>query len=89
VISSFLNPAYHRLAKNGTVQTMVAGWNVYAGFFFNRSDGVEFQLLMAGHVIGRLIPGKGEWFIRRPFRLFVDEASLPQPDACIRQGGLH
>jgi len=68
---------------------MVAGWNVYAGFFFNRSDGVEFQLLMAGHVIGRLIPGKGEWFIRRPFRLFVDEASLPQPDACIRQGGLH
>ena len=87
VISSFLNPAYHRLAKTALFRQWLPDGMCMRVFSFNRSDGVEFQLLMAGHVIGRLIPGKGEWFIRRPFRLFVDEASLPQPDACIRQGG--
>ncbi|MDO9528606.1 MAG: signal peptidase I [Syntrophales bacterium] len=86
VISSFLNPAYHRLAKAGLFRRWLPDGMRMRVLSFNRSDGVEFQLLMAGHVIGRLLPGKNEWFIRRPFRLFVDEASLPQPGACIRRG---
>ena len=86
VISSFLNPAYHRLAKTGLLRRWLPDEMRMRVLSFNRSDGMEFQLLMAGRVIGRLLPGKNEWFIRRPFRLFVDEASLPQPDAYIRQG---
>lgn len=86
IISSFLNPAYHRLSQTGLFRQWLPDGMHMRILSFNHSDGMEFQLLMAGHVIGRLLPGKNEWFIRRPFRLFVDEASLPQPDACIRQG---
>jgi len=86
MISSFLNPAYHRLSQTGLFRRWLPDGMHMRLLSFNRSDGMEFQLLMAGHVIGRLLPGKNEWFIRRPFRLFVNEASLPQPDACIRQG---
>ncbi len=85
-ISSFLHPVYHRLAETGLFRRWLPDKIDIRVLSFNRSDGMEFQLLMAGHVIGRLLPGKNEWFIRRPFRLFVNEASLPQPDACIRQG---
>jgi len=86
IISSFLHPAYHRLAQTDLFRRWLPDKIHIRVLSFNRSDGMEFQLLMAGHVIGRLLPGKNEWFIRRPFRLFVNEASLPQPDTCIRQG---
>ena len=86
MISSFLNPAYHRLAKAGLFRRWLPDGMRMRVLSFNRSDGMEFQLLMAGHVIGRLLPGKNGWFIRRPFRLFVNEASLPKPDACTSQG---
>ena len=85
-ISSFLHPVYHRLAETGLFRRCLPDKIDIRVLSFNRSDGMEFQLLMAGHVIGRLLPGKNEWFIQRPFRLFVNETSLPQPDACIRQG---
>jgi hypothetical protein len=84
VISSFLHPLYHRLAETGLFRRWLPDGMHTRVLSFNRSDGVEFQLLMAGHLIGRLLPGKNEWFIRRPFRLFVNEASLPdslQPTA--------
>ncbi len=77
VISSFLHPLYHRLAETELFRRWLPDGMHTRVFSFNRSDGMEFQLIMAGHVIGRLLPGKNEWFIRRPFRLFVNEASLP------------
>jgi hypothetical protein len=43
--------------------------------------GKELQLLMGRRVIGRWLPGMSRWHIRRPFRLFVDEASLPENPA--------
>jgi hypothetical protein len=36
---------------------------------------------MGRRVIGRWLPGMSRWHIRRPFRLFVDEASLPENPA--------
>jgi hypothetical protein len=36
---------------------------------------------MGRRVIGRRIEGKRGWQIRRPFRLFVDETSLPENKA--------
>jgi hypothetical protein len=44
----------------------------------NRDAGTELQLVMGRRVIGRWLPGKSGWNIRRPFRLFVDEESLPE-----------
>ncbi len=37
----------------------------------------ELHLHMAGRVIGRLLPGEERWRIKPPFRLIVDEDSLP------------
>jgi signal peptidase len=39
------------------------------------------ELAKGGIVIGRWLPGMSRWHIRRPFRLFVDEASLPENPA--------
>jgi len=43
---------------------------------FDRPDGRELQLIAGSRVIGRLLPGREEWKIRPPFRLFIDESSL-------------
>ena len=47
----------------------------------NRDGETELQLLMGRRVIGRWLPGRTGWSIRRPFRLFVDEAALPENPA--------
>jgi signal peptidase I len=45
---------------------------------FNRSNlGGELHLMMGTRCIGRRLPGQKEWYIKPPFRLFVDEKSLP------------
>ena len=44
---------------------------------FRRTEGTELQLLMGRRIIGVLAPGESTWVIRWPFRLFLDEASLP------------
>jgi len=77
-VSSKLRPIYGRLARAGIfrrwlferIQTRVVS--------FSRAAGTELQLLMGRRVIGRWLPGKTGWHIRRPFRLFVDEESLPE-----------
>jgi hypothetical protein len=43
---------------------------------FQRPEGKELQLLVGGVMVGRLRPG-GQWHIRPPLRLFLDESSLP------------
>jgi signal peptidase len=45
---------------------------------YRRTDGFESQLLWGKRVIGRRMPGEVKWQLRRPFRLFVDESSLPE-----------
>jgi signal peptidase I len=44
---------------------------------FNRDGNLEFQLHMGRYLIGKLQPGKSDWHIRRPFRIFIDEKELP------------
>ncbi|MBN1939234.1 MAG: signal peptidase I [Candidatus Aminicenantes bacterium] len=41
--------------------------------------GTRLHLVFLGRVIGRYAAAKRSWVIRRPFKLFVDEASLPRP----------
>jgi signal peptidase I len=43
---------------------------------FKRASGEEWQLLFGSRIIGRLLPGKNEWQIKRPFRLFLDRNLL-------------
>jgi hypothetical protein len=77
-ISSLLHPAYHWLARTGALRPLLSGRMQTRVLSFDRSNGTELQLLMGRRVIGRLLPGRSQWVIRRPFRLFVDEAALPE-----------
>jgi signal peptidase len=76
-VSSLLRPTYDRLAKSGVFRKILPMQMKKMVISFNRPEGLELQLLMGRRVIGRWLPGTSRWHIRRPFRLFVDEASLP------------
>ena len=76
-VSRILHPAYHILAGSGIFIKFNSFFLKTRVLSFNRHEGREFQLLMGNRVIGRRLPGKDQWQIERPFRLFVDETSLP------------
>ncbi len=76
-ISRILHPAYHYFAQSGIFRNVISRLLKTQIFCFKRPNGIEMQLLMGQWVIGRRLPEKDKWQIRRPFRLFVDESSLP------------
>ena len=77
-LSSLLRPGYRRLATDGTFRRWLPDQMKPRVISFNRGEGTELHLFMGRRVIGRWLPGKSGWNIRRPFRLFVDEESLPE-----------
>jgi hypothetical protein len=81
ILSPLLQPLYQRLAGGGGFRRWLPGRMRPRVISFNRGEGKELQLLMGRRVIGRSLPGMTRWHIRRPFRLFVDEASLPENTA--------
>jgi len=80
-ISRILHPVYHWLARLGIFRKILTRRFRTQILCFQRPDGIEMQLLMGQWIIGRRLPGKVEWQIRRPFRLFVSEASLPRSES--------
>jgi len=77
-VCSRFRPAYDRLAMAGVFRRWLPTKMKMKVLSFDRAEGVELHLLMGRRVIGRWLPGKSGWQIRRPFRLFVDEESLPE-----------
>lgn len=77
-ISAFLRPAYHWLARTGILRQLLNPVIATRIVSFNRQGGREFQLLLGRHAIGWLRPAAKKWHIRPPFRLLVDEPSLPR-----------
>jgi hypothetical protein len=77
-LTSLLRPFYQRLVRAGVFRRWLPAWMKTKAISLSHPAGTELQLLMGRRVIGRWLPGKGGWNIRRPFRLFVDEASLPE-----------
>lgn len=73
-----LRPAYDRLIRTGILRPWGKSLIKTRVLSFNRPQGTELQLLWGRWVIGRHRPGGARWHIRRPFRLFVHEATLPQ-----------
>jgi signal peptidase I len=81
-VSLRLRPAYNRLAMAGIFRSWLPTKMMKIRVIsFDRTAGEELQLLMGRRVIGRWLPGKTGWHIRRPFRLFVDEETLPENPA--------
>jgi signal peptidase len=76
-LSSLLHPIYEWTARTGVFKRLLPAQMAARVISYSRSEGRELQLLMGRWVIGRRLPGKSRWNIRRPFRLFVDEESLP------------
>jgi signal peptidase len=72
-----LHPVYHCLSRSGIARRFVPVSMAPRIINLKRQDGTEKQLLMGKKVIGRRLPGEPTWRIRRPFRLFVDERTLP------------
>ena len=77
-LTSPLRPFYQQLARAGVFRRWLPSRMRPRVISFNREAGTELQLVMGRRVIGRRLEGKSEWNIRRPFRLFVDEESLPE-----------
>ncbi len=76
-VSSLLRPAYHWLGRTGIMRRYLPARMETRVLSFKRFNGTERQLLMGRYIIGRCLPGRDTWQIRRPFRLFVDESALP------------
>ena len=76
-ISRILHPVYHRLASSGIFRNLLPQQLKTHVLCFKRANGIEMQLLMGRWVVGRRLTGQDRWHIRRPFRLFVDEYTLP------------
>lgn len=76
-IFGLLQPLYHRLAQSGLFQGRLAAWMKPRLIYLSRGANPEWQLWLGKLLIGRKKAHQPEWSIRRPFRLFVDEASLP------------
>ncbi len=76
-VSIVLHPIYHCLARSGIFIKFNQFLPKTRVLSFHRTGGTEYHLLMGNRVIGRRLLGKDQWQIARPFRLFVDETSLP------------
>lgn len=79
VVSLLLRPFYHRLSRSTLLRKTLHGLLKPRVLFFRRIEGMELHLVVGHWLIGRRLPGKNHWEIRRPFRLFVNEALLPRP----------
>jgi signal peptidase len=75
-ISFLLHPIYHWLSKIGVFRWFVPLRLKPRIISFKRPPGVEHHLVMGRRIVGKRLPGKEKWYIKRPFRLFVDEKSL-------------
>jgi len=73
-----LRPTYRRFAQTGTFRKMFSRYIRTRISCFKCGDDMEMQLHLGRRIIARRFPGTGRWHIQRPFRLFVDEHTLPE-----------
>jgi hypothetical protein len=87
-LSNILHPLYRRLSQQSAFRRLLPISMAPRIATFGRPEGTDMQILMGRQVIGRRVAGAG-WVIKRPYRLFVDEKSLPDcaGGPCQRPGG--
>jgi len=74
--SMMLHPVYRRVAESGIFLRLSFLFPRIRVLSFRRPEGEELQLVMGKFIIGRYLPQSNQWWIMRPFRLFVDESSI-------------
>lgn len=75
--SHVLNPCYRGLARSGICRALLPPALRPRVITFERDGQREMQLVLGRRIIGRRPAGAGSWKIRRPFRILVDEQTLP------------
>jgi len=77
VVSTILRPAYRWLTRTGVFRKLFSRWIHTQVLCFKHGDGMEMQLKLGRRIIGRRFPGQDRWQILRPFKIFIDESTLP------------
>ena len=75
--SHVLSPCYRCLSRSGLFRVLLPSALRPKVIEFDRDGAKEMHLLIGRRVVGRRQAGAGQWTIRRPFRIFVDEKTLP------------
>jgi signal peptidase I len=71
---------YNWVSRTGMLKTLVSPGTKQRVINFQRPGGIESHLLMGKYLVAKRRPGNPKWTILPPFKLFVDEASLPKND---------
>ena len=75
--SHVLHPCYRGLARSGLFRAFLPPALRPRVVTFERDGTREMQLVLGKRIIGRRPAGADAWTIGRPFRIFVDEQTLP------------
>jgi len=76
--SDIFRPVYHWLASSGILRRWPFHPPRTKVICFEKNGAHELRLLYGTRLIGEFVPELRVWRIDRPFRLFVDESSLPK-----------
>jgi signal peptidase len=76
-VTRLLSPAYQLLVRHGTVRRLLPSRFKPSVIASRTGDRLYLRLLMGRRIVGTYNSNLRQWDINRPFRLFVDESSLP------------
>ena len=79
VVAGIVSRAYQGLVRCGPSDFLLPGGLRPRLVCFNGREAATLKLLMGRRAVGRYDRESREWQIRPPFRLFVDEQTLPDP----------
>ena len=75
----FLRPVYLSLCSNGHLHRLIPIRIQPQVASFKAGTNVAHKLLLGNRIIGSYDKFRLQWQIRRPYRIFIDESSLPTP----------
>jgi hypothetical protein len=78
VLMKFPSVCYHFLARSRLLRYLLPLHKRMRIITIKQPTGKELQLLIGRRLVGRCKPGMEHWWIRRPFRIFIDVDSLPR-----------
>jgi signal peptidase len=79
VVAGVVSGAYQGFVRGGPFDFLLPGGLRPRLVCFNRRGAATLRLLMGRQTVGQYDARHQRWLIRRPFRLFVDEQTLPRP----------
>jgi signal peptidase len=84
VVVGVAGGAYRGLVRSGPYDFLLPGGLRPRLVCFNGREAATLKLLMGSRTVGHYDYRFNQWRIRRPFRLFVNEQTLPDPKSEVR-----